>query len=434
MGEELEPWEALDVDDSDLSSFLRPCKRHNPSSPNNSQPPPPHLIPGPAGEVQAAMIHRRALSHRLSPVLPTQEFIRRAIINGSDQNGRDFKSNAWLSALEFVRGGGIGDGDCMVNESVTCLSSIKKHRSFGIVPQIVAVIKSCTLNGFGDMMVTLKDPTTTIGATVHHKVFTEEQFRKDITVGSALVLHKVAVFSPTPSSCYLNITLRNIVKVFSRDTGPPSEQVYPTQSVRCPTSSIVVATDNNEFYKILKCSCFISLAFFATERNEKSWKELTPLLGNMLSPPQKRTEGIMTSLRLDLRSIEVASSDKQNEENLIQTSFHSDNGNEGNQAYVLDREKLSPRQDNAHTHVEVTHGGVLESEVGDQPNPPKLGEGDNLACSAQGNSHSTNSAHASDGQESGINDHLDKQKEIVNPESLIPHWTDEQLDELLAFE
>ncbi|KAE9597483.1 hypothetical protein Lal_00029931 [Lupinus albus] len=409
MEEELEAWEALDVDDSDLSSFLRPCKRHNPSSPNNSQPPPPpHLIPGPAGEVQAAMIHRRALSHRLSPVLPTQEFIRRVIQNGSDQTDRDFKSDAWLSALEFVRQRGIVDGDCVMNESVTRLSSIKKHRSFGIVPQVVAVIKSCTLNGFGDMMVTLKDPTTTIGATVHHKVFTEEQFRKDITVGSALVLHKVAVFSPTPSSCYLNITLRNIVKVFSKDTGPPSEQVYPTQSVRRPTSSI--------------------------ERNEKSWKELTPLLGNTLSLPQKRTEGIMTSLRLDLRCTEVASSDKQNEEKLVQTSFHSDNGNEGNQENVFDREELSPRQDNAHTPVEVTCGGVLGSEIGDQPNPPKLGAGDNSAHSAQGNSSSTNSARTSDGQESGINDHLDIQKEIVNPENSIPHWTDEQLDELLAFD
>ncbi|OIV89665.1 hypothetical protein TanjilG_08770 [Lupinus angustifolius] len=258
------------------------------------------------------------------------------------------------------------------------------------------------------MMVTLKDPTTTIGATIHRKVFTEEQFRKDITVGSALVLHKVAVFSPTPSSCYLNITLRNIVKVFSKETGPPSEQVYPTQSVRRPTSSI--------------------------ERNEKSWKELTPLLGNTLSPPQKRTEGIMTSLRLDLRCTEVASSDKQNEENLVQTSFHSDHGNEGNQENVLDREKLSPRQDNAHIPVEVTCGGVLESEIGDQPNPPKLGEGDNLACSAQGNSSSTTSACTSNGQESGISDHLYKQKEIVNPENSIPQWTDEQLDELLAFD
>jgi hypothetical protein len=42
-------------------------------------------------------------------------------------------------------------------ESVTPLNSIKKHlNGEGKVPSIVAVIKSCTPNGFGDMTVTLK--------------------------------------------------------------------------------------------------------------------------------------------------------------------------------------------------------------------------------------------------------------------------------------
>lgn len=143
----MEPWEALDIDDSDLSSFLRPCKRLHSDSPPKathaaaiSTASPSHLIsqlnpqsspetltasgsqfllpqsnpaasaldliPGPAGAVQAAM-QRRALGHQslldnAADPIPTQEFIRRVVENG-DENDHDFNTNAWLCALEFLR-------------------------------------------------------------------------------------------------------------------------------------------------------------------------------------------------------------------------------------------------------------------------------------------------------------------------------------------
>ena len=168
--------------------------------------------------------------------------------------------------------------------------------------------------------------------------------------------------------------------------------------------------------------------FFAKERHEKSW-----MPGNTFSLPQETTEGIMTNLRLDSRFREVADIDKRKGENLVVTSYHSDNGNDRNQKTVLDRENLSLRQDNARP-AEVTCGGELQSEMNDQPNPPKLGEGDNLACSAQGTSTSTNSVHISAGLETEVKNHLERQRETSNPIGSIPHWTDEQLDELLAFD
>lgn len=91
---ELEPWEALDIDDSDLSNFLRPC---NNNTPTTSVSP---LIPGPAGAVQSAMMQRRTLP--ASNLLPTQEFLCRALQNGHDTD-RDFTANPWLSALQFLR-------------------------------------------------------------------------------------------------------------------------------------------------------------------------------------------------------------------------------------------------------------------------------------------------------------------------------------------
>ena len=105
----------------------------------------------------------------------------------------------------------------------------------------------------------LQDPTGTIGATIHRRAISEGEFGKRISVGAVLVLQKVgvshlllefhitlnadfpllscdletsvtisnvgmtneclfyqvAVFSPSRSACYLNVTLNNIVKVHS---------------------------------------------------------------------------------------------------------------------------------------------------------------------------------------------------------------------------
>ncbi|XP_057415216.1 uncharacterized protein LOC130710078 isoform X2 [Lotus japonicus] len=180
------------------STFIRPCKRQD-NLASSSRP----LIPGPAGAVQAAMIHRRSTDDK--PNISTQQFVRQVLQDGHDTDP-DFQSNAWLSALQL-------------NGSATPLGAITHHHER--VDHVIGVIKSCNPNGFGDATVTLKDPTGTVGASIHHKVFTESVFAKDITVGCVLLLQKVAVFSPRKSNCYLNITLSNVVKVFSKDSAPP---------------------------------------------------------------------------------------------------------------------------------------------------------------------------------------------------------------------
>ncbi|GJR79017.1 AAA+ ATPase domain-containing protein [Tanacetum coccineum] len=64
---------------------------------------------------------------------------------------------------------------------------------------------------------------STILGTIHHKVIGEGGYEKDITVEAALILANVSVFSPKPSMHYLNITMRNVVKVFRKDTVSGSE-------------------------------------------------------------------------------------------------------------------------------------------------------------------------------------------------------------------
>ncbi|GJW83126.1 GPCR kinase [Tanacetum coccineum] len=99
-----------------------------------------------------------------------------------------------------------------------CLGDIEKFLKKGKLDQVVAIVKSCSPTVLGDLTVTMKDLSGTIPGTVHHKVIGEGGYGKDITMGAALILANVSVFSPKPSMHYLNITKRNVVKVFRKDT------------------------------------------------------------------------------------------------------------------------------------------------------------------------------------------------------------------------
>ncbi|GKE36746.1 transposase, MuDR, MULE transposase domain protein [Tanacetum coccineum] len=109
----------------------------------------------------------------------------------------------WLSVVEYVNvDGGIMSG---------CFGDIKKFLKNGKLEK-VAIINSCTPNALGDLTVTLKDLSGTIYGVVILVLW--------IIVGSALLLHNVYVFSLKQSiHHYLNITKKNMVKVFHKDGG-----------------------------------------------------------------------------------------------------------------------------------------------------------------------------------------------------------------------
>nr|GEU32073.1 hypothetical protein [Tanacetum cinerariifolium] len=124
----------------------------------------------------------------------------------------DFTRAPWLSVLDYVNvDRGIVTG---------CFGNVKKLLKNGKLERVVAVIKSCTSNVLGDLIITLKNLLGTISGTIYYKVFTEESFAKAIIIGAALILHNVSVLSPKQSTHhYLNITKKNMVKVFHMDRG-----------------------------------------------------------------------------------------------------------------------------------------------------------------------------------------------------------------------
>ncbi|GJV29823.1 transposase, MuDR, MULE transposase domain protein [Tanacetum coccineum] len=145
-------------------------------------------------------------------VMSTQEYMKKVVEDvGKDE---DFKSGSWVSATDYVNAnGGIVSG---------CLGDIKNFLNNGKLDQVVAIVKSCSPNVIGDLTMTMKDLSCIIPGTIHHKVVNEGGYGKDISVGDALILANVLVFSPKPSMHYLNITKRNVVKVFRKDTVPES--------------------------------------------------------------------------------------------------------------------------------------------------------------------------------------------------------------------
>ncbi|KOM57912.1 hypothetical protein LR48_Vigan11g094500 [Vigna angularis] len=155
--ERMEPWEGLDIDDSDLKAFLKKC--------NSTA----TLIPGPTANVQAAMLNRQTDEPK-----STQEFVNDIAKATFD---RDFKSNPWIWAEKFIKHHGlVEDGN------INNVTQLERVKSMHVLPFVACIVKECNPNGLGDMKIVVK----------------------------------VGALSPFGRIYYLNITVRNIVKPFLR--------------------------------------------------------------------------------------------------------------------------------------------------------------------------------------------------------------------------
>ncbi|GKA05977.1 zf-CCHC domain-containing protein [Tanacetum coccineum] len=232
---ENDPWEySLDIDDFDLylTPVLRPSSstrvEPSPSTPNPVRiipgsagivqqakpngycPNPVRIIPGPAGIVQQVKLLKENafILDSDETLMSTQKYMQKVVKDAGEDD--DFKSESWVSATNYVN----ANGDTVIG----CLGDIKNFLKNEKLDQVVAIVKSCSPNVIGDLTVTMKDLSGTIPGTISHKVIDEGGYRKDITVGAAMILANVSVFTHKPSKHYLNIAMRNVVEVFRKDT------------------------------------------------------------------------------------------------------------------------------------------------------------------------------------------------------------------------
>ncbi|GJV80969.1 hypothetical protein Tco_1516839 [Tanacetum coccineum] len=181
LNNENDQWKlSLDIDDSDLrlTPVLRPSSSTRVETSHSTQNS-VRIILGPAGILQAAKLLKQwdMLLGLNGAVMSTQEYMKKVVEDVGEDD--DFKSGSWNGNLD----------------------------------QVVAIVKSCSPNVIGDLTVTMKDLSGTIPGTIHHKIIGDGGYGNDITVGAALILANVLVFSFKPSMHYLNITKRNMVNV-----------------------------------------------------------------------------------------------------------------------------------------------------------------------------------------------------------------------------
>ncbi|GKD35921.1 transposase, MuDR, MULE transposase domain protein [Tanacetum coccineum] len=203
---------SLNIDDFDL--HLTHVLRSSSSAhvePSPYTPNPATIIPDHAGVVQLSnSICVEPSSSTPNPVriILGPAGLQKVIEDVGDD--ADFTSGAWVSATNYVNAfGGTVTG---------CLGDINNFLKKGKLKQVVAIVKSCSPNALGDLNVTLKDLSGTVPGTINYKVLDVGSYGKDITVGAAMILANVSVFIPKPSKHYLNITKRNVVEVFRKDT------------------------------------------------------------------------------------------------------------------------------------------------------------------------------------------------------------------------
>ncbi|KAF8105877.1 hypothetical protein N665_0152s0015 [Sinapis alba] len=428
-----EQWEALDLGDSELPSFLRPCKRKSPSRlypkagvfNTNHQTLRPcssllrdhfredrSLIPGPAGTVQVAIRRKmnkdpKSFDEHGEPI-PTQEFICKAA-EEPDWDDKDFSEDPWVSAVDYIRREGLlSNGG---NAIGTPLSEIKSVCcSWGKVDQVVAIVKTCTPNGLGDIMVTLKDPTGTVDASVHRKVISESEFGRDIRVGAVVILEKVAVCAPSRSSRYLNITLKNISKVFTKDTPVLPKESHFETSAKNPVPVNEIEEDLQMRPKVLPVE-------------------------------QGTTQGIMNSLRRNATEGSEASIDVEMEEtNPTEESNSWLKGVTKNQFQVRREQTVLGNLES------ISQAGIAASSTTSNTQEQQLQEDvitrTDTADDTRPTKKISRSREPQSGELEGVTGNSDEvtsgskvnKSQPTASSSLVPQWTDEQLEELFDFD
>ncbi|GJZ37550.1 Werner syndrome-like exonuclease [Tanacetum coccineum] len=127
--------------------------------PSSSTPNLVRIIPGPAGLVQRAKLLKENIFILDSDgaLMSTQEYMQKVVEDvGEDA---DFNSGAWVSATNYMNAfGGTVTG---------CLGDIDNFLKKEKLEQVIAIVKSCSLDTLEDLNASLKDLSGTVPGTIH---------------------------------------------------------------------------------------------------------------------------------------------------------------------------------------------------------------------------------------------------------------------------
>lgn len=199
-------------------------------------------IPGPAGDLQI-----KGLQNKRSEEVGSKYSFN---VEGSDMDpeydpvqDEDFSKGPWLAVLRRM--------DISCNDQPSSPAALqstsegaalfahntKQLQEFGSknkVPTLAAIVKAIVFWN-ENASVTFKDPWGTIEGSVHAQVW--KQFPR-LTVGSAVILSNITVFTPQSGNHYLNVVAANICEVYHVSIPAPASS-SPSIPTPDPSSSSV---------------------------------------------------------------------------------------------------------------------------------------------------------------------------------------------------
>nr|GEY61396.1 hypothetical protein [Tanacetum cinerariifolium] len=163
------------------------------------------IIPGPAGLVQQSKQLKENIFILDSDgaLMSTQEYMQKVVDDVNEDD--DFNSGAWISATNYV----ISTGGTLTE----CLWDINNFLKKRKLDQVVAIVKSCSPNYFGDLNVTMKDLSCTVRGTVYYKFLDVGSYGKDITVEAPMILANV-------------LSVHNRWVVYRGDSSDPKDIIF----------------------------------------------------------------------------------------------------------------------------------------------------------------------------------------------------------------
>ncbi|XP_047213774.1 homologous recombination OB-fold protein-like [Girardinichthys multiradiatus] len=187
-------------------------------------------FPGPAGllpqqpqgqnldEIVVSVPHTPA--HGAVARLPSQ-------CSSSQPEEEEFNGHAW-TALKAEMGLDERNPKCFLHTYSVVMVLRKaalKQLPRNKVPNMAVLLKSIIHTNAADAKAVFKDPTGEIQGTVHRRLLEERS--KELKAGAVLLLKQVGVFSPSHRNHYLNVTLNNLLKIYSPDGLSLSTQLPP---------------------------------------------------------------------------------------------------------------------------------------------------------------------------------------------------------------
>ncbi|KAG2384096.1 uncharacterized protein HKW66_Vig0151410 [Vigna angularis] len=116
----------------------------------------------------------------------------------------------------------------LIKHEVEHISTLDSLRGTSKLSLLRCIVKACEHNGLGDMKITIRDPTGTVKASVHHKAIDHPEIGVHLKVGSVIILQDVFgsdIGGPTDDLVRLSIPI---------DTNKP-----PTRSIADILSKLI---------------------------------------------------------------------------------------------------------------------------------------------------------------------------------------------------